>query len=120
MTAATPQTLEYARLAAADDCLRCGQSLIGLADEQPCTGCGLPAGRSRRPSDALHHTRPAWLRRLSAGVWLLMAALPVACAWAMVLIVQNVTSAGLISGRFNSRLERHLAWSGLDLVAVAI
>jgi hypothetical protein len=102
-----------------DACLRCGQSLHGLADEQPCPGCGLPAGRSRRPSDALHHTRPAWLRRLSAGVWLLLPALPVACVWALVLIVLDVSSARL-TGLFSWPWDRHLAWSGLDLAAVAV
>src|SRR5687768_5021146 len=57
-----------------DDCYRCGYDLRGVADEQPCPECGLLAGRSRRPTDELHDTRPDWLRRLSMGVWLILAA----------------------------------------------
>jgi hypothetical protein len=65
-------------LAQSDRCYRCGYDLRGVADDQPCTECGLLAARSRRPSDELRHTRPGWLRKLSAGIVLLLLALAAA------------------------------------------
>jgi hypothetical protein len=65
----------------AGECYRCGYSLVGVADDQPCPECGLLAGRSRRPTDELHHSRPGWLRRLSWGVWLVLLALAVGALW---------------------------------------
>lgn len=70
--------------AAGDVCFRCGYDLRGLADEVGCPECGLQAGRSRMPTEELRHARPAWLWKLSAGIWLMLAALVGAGVWAMV------------------------------------
>lgn len=69
----------------AGECLRCGYSLVGIANDQACPECGLLAERSRRVTDELHESRPRWLRRLSWGVWfiLLSVASPFLVAWAM-------------------------------------
>ena len=56
-------------------CYRCGYALHGIADESPCPECGLLARRSRRPTDELRYTRPRWLRHVSLGSNLLLAAI---------------------------------------------
>src|SRR4051812_3038328 len=60
---------------ASDECLRCGYSLHGIANDQPCPECGLMAAASRRLTGDLHETRPQWLRSLSRGVMLLILAI---------------------------------------------
>ena len=69
---------------ASGTCLRCGYDLRGVPDSASCPECGLGAARSRRPTDALRDTRPAWLRSLSIGVWLMLLAVPVVLIWPMI------------------------------------
>lgn len=63
---------ETVQVDAAGECLRCGYSLVGIANDQACPECGLLAERSRRVTDELHESRPRWLRRLSWGVWFIL------------------------------------------------
>jgi len=64
-----------------DECYRCGYDLRGIEDDQPCPECGLLAQRSRRTTDELHDTRPRWLRSISRGANLILAAIVFAFAW---------------------------------------
>ena len=70
-----------------DECFRCGYALVGIADDQPCPECGLLAARSRRATDELHLARPAWLRRLSIGTWLILAAITWPVVWTILWIL---------------------------------
>jgi hypothetical protein len=118
----------------AGECYRCGYSLVGVADDQPCPECGLLAGRSRRPTDELHHSRPNWLRRLSWGVWLILLALAVGAAWpASETYVRQWTWDYVIAPRSSRTtwppkmpprwamsLHYQAPWLGADLAAVAL
>ena len=73
--------IDYRATPTADACYRCGYDLRGIADDQPCPECGLLAGRSRRPTDELHNSRPRWLRNLSRGVWLILIAIVAPLLW---------------------------------------
>jgi hypothetical protein len=68
-----------------ETCFRCNYDLRGVADDAPCPECGLLAGRSRMPSEELRHSRPAWLLKLSLGIWLMLAALVGTLVWMVVL-----------------------------------
>ena len=68
-------------LSTPDRCLRCGYDLRGVADDQPCTECGLLAERSRRPSEALVDAAPQWLLGISLGVVLILVAICLLFAW---------------------------------------
>ena len=56
-------------------CRRCGYPLVGIDDRAACPECGLLAGLSRLPADELRHDRPAWLAKLVAGAWCVVAGL---------------------------------------------
>jgi hypothetical protein len=71
--------------AAAEECYRCGYDLRGIANDRACPECGLLAERSRRITDELHHTRPAWLAGLSHGVWFILAGIAGVFVWTAVL-----------------------------------
>jgi hypothetical protein len=118
----------------ADACYRCGYELRGIADDQPCPECGLLAGRSRRPTDELHNTRPGWLRRLSWGVWLILLSMAAGVAWPFVtailreLVIRIVwrngrpvyvpRSTNLSWSIYGSWY--HLPWLGADLAALIL
>jgi hypothetical protein len=120
----------------AGECYRCGYSLVGVADEQPCPECGLLAGRSRRPTEELHHSRPGWLRRLSWGVWLILLAMAMGVAWpATTEVIREAVWKSVapprIAGRpvvwpppvpprWASVLWYHGPWLGADLAAVML
>src|SRR3712207_3483647 len=112
----TPPTLT-------DVCYRCGYDLRTLADNQPCSECGLLAARSRRPTDELHHTRPGWLRRLAWGVWLILLAMatPFVGAGGFELLRQYAWN-GVQSAKWTMStyfaVVRHGAFLGADLAAV--
>lgn len=56
------------------ECFRCGYSLLGLAADQACPECGLPARFSDRPDDRLIHARPRWLRTMHRSIVLVLLA----------------------------------------------
>lgn len=118
----------------AGECYRCGYSLVGVADDQPCPECGLLAGRSRRPTDELHHSRPGWLRRLSWGVWLILFAMVAAAAWPFTQEpIHSFLWENVIRPRYGNTtwppkmpptwamgLWYHSPWLGADVAAIAL
>jgi hypothetical protein len=85
-----PPPVEYASIGktepdaptAGDDvCVRCGYDLRGVADDAPCTECGLLAERSRQRDGHLSDATPGWLRGISVGVTLALLAHLIAPAW---------------------------------------
>lgn len=121
MTAANAQV----EAISADACYRCGYELRGIADDQPCPECGLLAERSRRESDELHHTRPGWLKRLSAGVWLILLAIVVgALAPALLAGSASVRSRMAVGIGGTSPVAyavyMHVGWFGVDVAALLL
>jgi hypothetical protein len=106
----------------ADTCYRCGYDLRGIADDQPCPECGLLAQRSRRPSDELQDTRPAWLRRLSWGVRLILLAIGMAVLWPFATYIGQAQLAVTVAGtsKWAYPLWIHLMWAGGDVAGVVL
>src|SRR5688572_26901579 len=102
----------------ADDCYRCGYDLRGVADDQPCPECGLLAGRSRRPSDELHHTRPGWLRRLAWGLRLILLALLVLLLYPLVTQVVQHQQAAFTWGRWGPVPRVYAFWQHASVLWV--
>jgi hypothetical protein len=98
----------------ADRCYRCGYDLRGVADDQPCTECGLLAGRSRRPTDELHDTRPGWLARLSWGIRLIVLAAVMLVAAPFVGAILRFQFA-VTPSVANFSLRQHTIWVGADI-----
>jgi hypothetical protein len=94
-------------------CVRCQYDLRGIADDQPCPECGLLAERSRRPSDRLRDSRPAYLRKLSLGLAMIVLAVPTP-------LVVSVALALLIAARLLTPTmdTSHLFLGAWDLGAV--
>jgi hypothetical protein len=134
MTTTTTSVGEPQLAEIAGECYRCGYSLLGVAEEQPCPECGLLAGRSRRPTDELHHSRPGWLRRLSWGVWLILFSLAIGAAWPSSVdyirewLWEHVMSPRLsrnawppkMPPRWAMSLYYQAPWLGADVAAVAL
>ena len=55
-------------------CSGCGYNLRTSRHDGVCTECGLPVARSLGRDNELWAARPAWLRSLSCGVWMMIAA----------------------------------------------
>jgi hypothetical protein len=105
-----------------DVCYRCGYDLRGVDDEQPCPECGLLAMRSRRPTDELHHTRPGWLRRLSAGVILILLSMGLAVAAPIIAatLATEIRYFGRMAPGTGFFWYVHGMWLGADLAALAL
>jgi hypothetical protein len=54
-------------------CIRCGYSLRKI-DATHCPECGLSVWLSLNNNDALDTSNPDWLRRMSTGLWVMVAA----------------------------------------------
>ena len=101
-------------------CYRCGYALHGIADDQPCPECGLLARRSRRPSDELRYTRPRWLRRVSRGSNLLLAAIVlIVISPALSLMLMKVSNAMIPTPRLRWALPL-IPLLGVDLAALLL
>lgn len=55
-------------------CAGCGYNLRSARGDGVCTECGLAVARSLGRDNPLWESRPAWLRSLSCGVWMMIAA----------------------------------------------
>jgi hypothetical protein len=55
-------------------CGGCGYNLRAARRDGACPECGVPVARSIGRDNVLWEARPAWLRSLSLGVWLMIAA----------------------------------------------
>jgi len=55
-------------------CAGCGYNVRSIPLDAVCPECGLAVARSLGRDNALWEARPAWLRSLSWGVWLMIAA----------------------------------------------
>jgi hypothetical protein len=103
-----------------DVCYRCGYVLRGIDDDRPCPECGLLARRSRRTTDELRYTRPRWLRRVSRGTNLLLAAIVmIAVSPALSLALLRLSNE-VVTTRGPVRLLPLLALLGVDLAALLI
>jgi hypothetical protein len=78
----TTPTIESAEITLR--CVRCGYDLRGQSPNGNCPECGLSVEQSRQVGADLQRGRPAWLSRLSLGVWLLLT-VPV-----VIFVVPNV------------------------------
>ena len=55
-------------------CIRCGYNLRTLASDRRCPECAMPVGLTTSLGGPFTQTRPAYVRRLARGCWLLLAA----------------------------------------------
>lgn len=97
-------------------CVRCQYDLRGVADDQPCPECGLLAERSRRPSERLRDSRPAYLRKLSLGLVLIVLAAVTPILWWGAMIVAMVLEADWLAWSF----AEHVMLSGADVAAMLL
>ena len=93
-------------------CFRCGYDLRGVDDEAACPECGLLAGRSRPATSRLRDANPAYLRRVSVGVWLILVTLP------MPLVLVPLLQGGSMQLSIGSIATVHALLGIPDLVAV--
>lgn len=104
------EQLQGSPAAIEDRCLRCGYDLRGLADDQPCSECGLLAERSRNQSKHLADAPPWLIRRLSTGVSILLCSVMCMVGWTILLMAgQAILNAVNPSG------SAHLVFLGFDV-----
>jgi hypothetical protein len=101
-------------VAAADECYRCGYDLRGIDNDRACPECGLLAERSRRVSDEFHNSRPAWLRSISQGVWLILLAIVGPIVWLFGMIVVSNLVSQRITYDWNHRRATPYVWDWLN------
>jgi hypothetical protein len=97
-----------------DRCVRCGYDLRGIADDHPCSECGLLAERSRNRSEYLADVPPWLIRRLAIGARLLLWSVLCLIGW----MILSTVGRELIYAAFAGRTY-HLRLAGYDL-AVAL
>ncbi len=73
-----------------DRCVRCQYELRGIANDQPCPECGLLAERSRGLTGQLRDTDPAYLRKLSVGVWVMLLSALLPPVWLALLTMTDL------------------------------